>query len=392
MADIIQEALDLFTDQFQESEALMDLSRALMQPLGELNQVFDDLQNLRSLDTAQGRQLDLLGDMVGEERRGRTDDVYRNAIKFRIFINISKGEPETIIQATRVLSQGDFIRYWENYPAGFQVFTNGPNVIDITGEVFQIFDLALDDGGPLELDDGGLFKSITAYEAPEGLADFLSTIAPAGTDPIALTFSLGITPLFGYGGDFISTTFTTDDGGLFNLDDGGTLDVYTGEIAPSTDGYEGFSEMFLQRLVTDDSGDFYLSSNIVDPIICPLLTNGIGAIGSKQLTVVVEEEQDVESFFMSDDGGVIVTDDGGELEVFAPAMVTLEDYLVLENGDEFGLIDYLALPGEGNLLLDDDGELELYVFNVLDDPGPLLVFDQNQNPVGGGLLPEGVVA
>ena len=49
------------------------------------------------LETAEGAQLDGLGEIVGEERAGRDDATYRIAIRTRIAINLSEGTIENIM-------------------------------------------------------------------------------------------------------------------------------------------------------------------------------------------------------------------------------------------------------------------------------------------------------
>ena len=57
----------------------------------------------RFLDNAEGEQLNGLGDLVGEERLGRSDDDYRNAIRVRIFQNQASGTPEQMLTLLRLL-------------------------------------------------------------------------------------------------------------------------------------------------------------------------------------------------------------------------------------------------------------------------------------------------
>jgi hypothetical protein len=508
MSEITQEAIDLFTEQFDTAEEIQDLAAALLSPVEFTDGELSDLKTERWVDTAVGIQLDLIGAQVGEARKGRDDDAYRAAINFRIFINVSKTEPETIIRATRVLSGGDFIRYWENYPAGYQIFTNGPNVLDVSGAVVNTYLISLDDNGLLELDDGSNLLSRTSNSPPESLVGLLKDISPVAINYIALSFSLGETPLFGFAGDFLSTFLVTDDGGNFELDNGATLDVFGGEVGELEDGFEGFAEMMLQTFVLDDLGELYISSNIIDPINTGVLLEGIldeqdGRIQLNMLEtqladlvvtevavedgglavrpeedlivniggteyqfvtddtsplIVLPEEvvlatlltddggimyfndssaqaqfpfltddggayqisevrpDDQPAAFETDDGGLlelddgstldvkiveleqilfestngsgILLDDGGLLELLAPIIPILENYLVASDGAEIATPVYEQLPGAGLLTLDDGAEFELNIFAVLDDPGPLAVFDQNQTPDGGGKLCE----
>jgi len=72
--------------------------------------------------------LDGVGHIVGEPRNGRTDDEYRAAIAFRIFVNTSNATPGDLIQGLRTLTQADEIQYIEQYPATAMLFTGGPIV------------------------------------------------------------------------------------------------------------------------------------------------------------------------------------------------------------------------------------------------------------------------
>lgn len=250
---IIDDAIDLFIEQFKGAEVIENLARALVTGLNDTEDVLNDLLLKRWLALAEGIQLDRLGVILGQPRYGRNDEAYRNALYFQIFINTSKADPEAIIKATRVLSNGDFIRYWENYPAGYQIFTNGPDVLDISGAVLLDFSLKLDDGGFLELDDGGLYLTRSALDIPQELVLFLKFLSPTAIDYISLIFSLGETPLFGVF-EFISAYLVLDDGGELELDDGSMLEVFSTEVATSPDGFEGLGELELFYLSLDDGG------------------------------------------------------------------------------------------------------------------------------------------
>ncbi len=68
----------------------------------------------RFIGFAVGVQLDAIGRLVGEARLGRTDDdVYRKAIRLRIFVNGSSGRPEDIIQIARLWTGIQIIRYYD---------------------------------------------------------------------------------------------------------------------------------------------------------------------------------------------------------------------------------------------------------------------------------------
>lgn len=445
MSEIIEQALGLYTEQFRESEHLLKFTRALLAPFAELEDALNELLTLRSIDQSFGKQLDIIGEIIGVERQGRDDVAYRDALKFQTFINTSKCEPETIITATRTLSEGNLIRYWENYPAGYQIFTDGPHVTDVGGGFIDFFLLGLDDGGVLILQDGANLIFRTSETPPQGLAKFLRSITGAAINTIGVTFSEGEVPLFGFGGDFLSVTFALDDGGLFILDDGSTLDAYVDEVTPGNDGFTGFSEFLFQKLVLDDGGDLAISSNTLAPLLTQLAVEGIadnsttdlllyqpaftvGALDfiledgatlffndgtylvlqgyyEYSLPLLTDDDGGLElddggpfhisslgevlSLLESDDGGYIISDDGGPIVVQRLEDDRIYCSYITENGP-FGLAWYEGTAGSGILTLHDGAELQLNIFAVLDEQSILLVLDQNQTPVDGGKLAEGI--
>ena len=402
MSHVVSDALRLYTEQFRESDNLLHLTSALLNNIPQLEQDYQDLLNNRWVDTAIGEQLDRMGDIVGVLRQGRSDNAYRSAIRFQIFINTSKTEPETIITATRVLSGGDFIRYWENYAAGFQVFTDGPNTLDVSGSVIDEFGLLLSGNGYLSFDDGASFLMRTSFEPPESLAAFLANIKPAGVDSVAVSFSLGETPLFGYGSDFNTFNLTLDDGGEFELYDGNFLGGVLDFGAVSPDGFEGYAEMVLQKLTTDNMGDLAISSNIVDPINTGVKLEGIRddtlsrfilaepGIDLDDLDVqealnvftaieTIEQTFDEEPFglrvygddlFVLDDDDNFILADGEDYAIVVDEFID-DARLTFDNGDPALVFvatnekDEMLLEGGDNFVLDDNEDFLLSI----DEPG-----------------------
>lgn len=111
------------------------------------------LDSMRSLDTAQGVQLDGLGQIIGLARvPGQPDDSaiidgvyvqgYRESLQFQIFINQSSGTPEQVIAILKFLTQATKIWYNEVYPAAYQMATNGlvfpPNPSDLVAAIQSV--------------------------------------------------------------------------------------------------------------------------------------------------------------------------------------------------------------------------------------------------------------
>lgn len=126
--DHVSLALSRLTNEFADSTKLQALVRAIIFPSLDIESEMNDLRDKRWIDTAEGKQLDGVGFIVGELRQGRNDDDYRNAIKFRIFINTSQGTPQAIIYAAKQLTTPDDVQYLESYPACAMIFTDGANV------------------------------------------------------------------------------------------------------------------------------------------------------------------------------------------------------------------------------------------------------------------------
>lgn len=113
------------TGQFTLSTKLRALVAAIVRPLTTLENEIDLLGRDRWIETAIGKQLDGCGYIVGEKRRGRTDAAYREAIKFRIFVNTSQGTPFALMYGLKALTKPTDAQYQEAYPATVLLFTNG---------------------------------------------------------------------------------------------------------------------------------------------------------------------------------------------------------------------------------------------------------------------------
>ncbi|MNQ58990.1 hypothetical protein D3C85_732100 [compost metagenome] len=66
--DYLEEARSRFTSQFEDKVVFDKYVQLLIAAQTELSSVFKDLMQLRSIDTATGAQLDILGQIVGQDR------------------------------------------------------------------------------------------------------------------------------------------------------------------------------------------------------------------------------------------------------------------------------------------------------------------------------------
>jgi hypothetical protein len=125
MLDYAAIAVPRLTGQFENSPKLKALMAEIVGPLTTLESAADSVIADRWIDTAIGEQLDGCGHIVGEPRYGRGDDAYRIAIRFRVFVNISKGTPGDLIRGLKFLTSPTDSQYQETFPATALLFTNG---------------------------------------------------------------------------------------------------------------------------------------------------------------------------------------------------------------------------------------------------------------------------
>lgn len=102
----------------KNAENLDMVLQALCTQYQGMESMFQDMLNLRAIDTATGAQLDGLGQILDLARVvGQTDDVYRIALKGRVLSFTKSGEVESIIATYIEITQSPTAEYTEIYPA-----------------------------------------------------------------------------------------------------------------------------------------------------------------------------------------------------------------------------------------------------------------------------------
>lgn len=163
--DYLTEARGRYTEQFKNRVVFDKYIQLLLSENIELQKVFLDLLNKRTLDTATGAQLDVIGRIVGQPRdlvaattiyyfgfqgaqgaqsfgtltnpsvggkwwsllkplrgaRTLNDEEYLTLIKIKILKNITRASTDQLIQAARILYNVDIVEY-----------TESPGVIEIS--------------------------------------------------------------------------------------------------------------------------------------------------------------------------------------------------------------------------------------------------------------------
>lgn len=117
ITDHSERAKALLIEQFEESEKLKALIGVYVNQIQDIEFTISDIISSRNIEKATGNSLDIIGERVGESRSFRSDTDYRIAIKFKIYLNTSNGEPETVIEALKTFAQASIIHYTEPAPA-----------------------------------------------------------------------------------------------------------------------------------------------------------------------------------------------------------------------------------------------------------------------------------
>ena len=97
--DVVAEGLGNFLTFFKDQPNMVGFITPFLEQIQELENVWYDLYLLRTLTYATGAQLDGLGAIVGEPRKGKNDVDYRAAIHGKIRINRMNSRIEDIILA-----------------------------------------------------------------------------------------------------------------------------------------------------------------------------------------------------------------------------------------------------------------------------------------------------
>jgi hypothetical protein len=98
--------------------------KAGTQQIQDLEDCFWDMMWKRSVNSAFGYQLDVLGKIVGQPREGWSDAAYRIAIIAKIGVNISQGRPEDLIAIFLVLMGCTRAQYVPIFPAKCMILGN----------------------------------------------------------------------------------------------------------------------------------------------------------------------------------------------------------------------------------------------------------------------------
>jgi len=141
ISDYAPRARALIVEQFEDSENFLAMIDSFSNQVQEIEDVFFDLKIKRYLSIAEGAQLDGIGDIVGERRKGKNDSDYKQALNFRIFVNSSYGQMNTLTTfLSQSLSSGETFEAKENFPASVSVVIKSENPSFLNNNIFKSLD------------------------------------------------------------------------------------------------------------------------------------------------------------------------------------------------------------------------------------------------------------
>jgi hypothetical protein len=108
----------------------------LATPFQSIENMLQQLLTERSIDTAVGAQLDVIGRIVGQKRNGLSDDDYRRYCRARIATNKANGTTENLITIT------DLVVYDDN--GYYEVDTQGIATVVLTVQNITITEALAD--------------------------------------------------------------------------------------------------------------------------------------------------------------------------------------------------------------------------------------------------------
>lgn len=160
---LVERYIALLIEQWKKSDNMKRYLKAFLTPMKRIESTLKDMQRNRYIATASGAQLDIVGEIVGISRGALSDDQFRTAIYFQIYLNQSKGTPELLISFLKNITGSNNVKLIEIYPATIQL-------------VFE-----------------------TINPIPPNLKTLLENVAPAGVEIILTLVPSG--KIFGYDGE-----------------------------------------------------------------------------------------------------------------------------------------------------------------------------------------------
>ena len=160
MSELIQKTdystnLDLMLEQYKNASNVRGMIDSSNDQADDLEAAIFEVRDLYYIDTAEGVQLDFIGDIWDVPRNGESDSDYRMRIKTTAALQ-SSGNPEEIINILKALFGATFVTYIPGYPSepgSYTVITDA--VITVSElKIFSSSGVGVSLGGFMLLESG----------------------------------------------------------------------------------------------------------------------------------------------------------------------------------------------------------------------------------------------
>ena len=98
-----------------ENSNIYKLFSILAPEIEFLKELFEKIESWQGIKNAEGNALDLIGDDVRQERLGLTDEQYRPMLRFKVSLNKSNADIDSVNTAIKSITEDNFIRLHEGY-------------------------------------------------------------------------------------------------------------------------------------------------------------------------------------------------------------------------------------------------------------------------------------
>lgn len=180
--DVVGSAQDLLLSQFDGKPNVNGTVEAIVDPLQDVQDTLYAMLTQTYVTNAVGAQLDIVGQYVGIQRLGKSDDLFRLFIQVQIAINNSQGLPDQLEAIMLLITGGTNCLYIPYYPAAMflQVNVDLEAYLAAIGVSQSEFQMLFGETIPA----GVLLYPISWYNGPHNAFGFLE-------DPDALGYDQG---------------------------------------------------------------------------------------------------------------------------------------------------------------------------------------------------------
>lgn len=120
------------TSKLIEKENFQKILKLFVEESQNIEDSLLELANQKDINTVTGVWLDYLGSILGEERDGRSDGLYRKSLRLKISINTGDGTPDNISEILKTYTESDRVRLVEGRNVWGQLIINGNTNTDYT--------------------------------------------------------------------------------------------------------------------------------------------------------------------------------------------------------------------------------------------------------------------